>query len=330
MKKTLIALATLAAVSGTAFAQSTVTLSGKARFAYESTSSTTGAVDTKANGLRVTDGDFALTAMEDLGGGLKATAFMNVQSRGRDTAIAGRDAYLSLAGGFGSVLIGSIEAGNGIIGLGGAGASVYGLDGGVIAGASNVDIIKYTLPSFNGFTLSVNATDSTAAGANTLGMGSTATTADSNGLGLNYANGPLAVAADLTNYGNNAGTSTHDNRTRISASYDLGVAKLGAGFQTYSTTAATNNKTKDMIIGVNVPMGALSLGMNYATSQTDGQVKVKGYDLGAKYDLSKRTFVAFHYQDVDNRSSTAVTAPATQVGEANSNSKYRVQLSHAF
>lgn len=345
MKKTLIALAVLA-VSGTAFAQSTVTLSGKARFAYESLKSTTANVATKADGIKVTDGDFVLTAVEDLGAGLKATASMAVQSRGRDTGISGRDASLSLAGNFGSVLIGSVEAANGILGLGGAGASVYGLDGSVIAAASNVDIIKYTSPNLMipGLTASLSLIDKTAASTNyatggTLGMGSTALDQDANVIGLNYANGPLAAAFDVTSYGNNAVPVTAiraDNRNRFSASYDLGVAKLGFGYQVANTKAAnatTNTKTKDMIVGVNVPMGALSLGLNYGTSQEGTGVKVKGLDLGAKYDLSKRTFIAFHYQDVDNKnnaSELAASGTADVANATNSNNKFRVQLSHAF
>lgn len=328
----------MAAVSGTAFAQSTVTLSGKVRFAYESLKSTTANVATKANGIKVTDGDFVLTAVEDLGAGLKATASMAVLSRGRDTGISGRDASLSLAGNFGSVMIGSLEAGNGILGLGGAGAHVYGLDGPVIAAASNVDIIKYTSPALiPGLTASLSLIDKTAASTNTsvggtLAMGSTALDQDASVIGLNYASGPLAAAFDMTKYGRNAVTGTvADDRTRLSASYDLGMAKLGFGYQVAATTAATNNKTKDMLVGVNVPMGAMSFGLNYATSQADGAVKVKGFDLGAKYDLSKRTFVAFNYQNVDNKDNASeLGATSDAAGATNSNNKFRVQLSHAF
>jgi len=329
MKKTLIALAILT-VSGASFAQSSVTISGKLRYAYESAESTTSGTKTKANGVRVTDGDVNFAAVEDLGGGLKATASIAVLTRGRDTGISGRDASLSLAGNFGSVMVGSVEAGNGILGLGGAGAPVYGLDGTVISAASNVDIIKYTSPAFNGFTFSANATDKTASG-QTLGMGATATTQDSTGFGLNYANGPLAAAFDLTNYGANAATGTlADDRTRVSASYDLGVAKVGFGHQVAKYVGGS--KTKDMIVGVSVPVGAFLLGANYATQQVGTGVKVKGTDLGAQYNLSKRTFIAAHYQKVTNRDATLGTATAITAADAvaNSNNKFRVQLSHAF
>jgi hypothetical protein len=307
-----------------------VTISGKLRYAYEAAERTTaGSAAVKANGVRVTDGDVNFAAVEDLGGGLKATASIAVLTRGRDTAISGRDASLTLSGGFGSVMVGSVEAGNGIIGLGGAGAPVYGLDGPVIAGASNTDLIKYTSPAMNGFSFSLTATDSSAA-AQTLGMGATATTQDSTVVGVNYANGPLAVAADLTNYGANAASAPlADDRSRISASYDLGVAKVGMGLQTSKTVAGS--KTKDSIMGVSVPMGAVSFGVNYATQQVDSGVKVKGTDFGVKYDLSKRTYIAAHYQKVTNRTAALGTESHTAATAAgNSNNKFRVQLAHSF
>jgi predicted porin len=319
MKKTLIALAAVAATSA-AFAQSSVNLTGKLRFAYEATKATSAAgVATKANGLRVTDGDFALTAVEDLGGGMKATAYMNVQSRGRDTAISGRDAWLALSGGFGKVLIGSIEAGNGIIGLGGAGAPVYGMDGPVIADVANVDILQYTTPSFSGFTASVTLTDATTK----LGMESTSTTGDTAGVGVAYANGPIAVKADYTSYGKNGIVTAYpDNRVRVSGSYDLGVVKLGAGYEQKKYDLGAP-KITDFIFGVSAPVASnVTLGLNYAQSKRDaaGSAKIKGLDLGVQYDLSKRTFVAFHFQDVKNVKYVA----------DDKNQKYRIQLSHAF
>ena len=54
---------------------------------------------------------------------------MDIQSRGRDTTIAGRDASITLVTGFGGFTLGAVEAGNGILGLGGAGAPVIGIDG---------------------------------------------------------------------------------------------------------------------------------------------------------------------------------------------------------
>lgn len=332
MKKSLVALAALAVV-GAASAQSTVTLSGKLGFAYQ-TAESAGATQTKKNGLGVTDGDFVLTATEDLGGGLKATASMGVQSRGRDTAIAGRDASLTVAGGFGSVMIGNIELGNGILGLGGAGAPTIGMDGAqgvstttattysisraILSDAMNMDVLMYTSPSFSGFTAAVAVLDAGKA----YGMESTATTQDGTLVALNYAAGPLAVALDYTNFGLNGVLATApglDNRTRLSASYDLGVVKLGAGYEFIKTTAATDNGEKQYVLGVSAPVGAaLTVGANYARNTKDAQPTISGYELGANYALSKRTGVQVAYQSLQEDTI------------ANRASTFRVRLLHSF
>jgi hypothetical protein len=346
MKKSLIALAVLA-TAGTAFAQ-TVTLSGKLAFAYESKSSysvagktiasavpaTTTALakaavladvavgTTDTNGLTVTDGNFTLTAVEDLGAGMKITAKMEVLSRGRDTTISGRDASLTLAGGFGSVLIGAIEAGNGILGLGGAGApGMYGLDGSaVLAAAGNVDILRYYTPAMSGFTGYVSLIDATAS----LGMGTTEGTQDVTQIGVTYAGGPIAAAADYSSYGLNAVLSGADNRLRVSGSYDLGVAKLGLGYEKRAYTIPTSGQT-DLLVGVAVPMGATTFGVNYARRTGDAATFAQaatGYDLAVKYDLSKRTYMAFAYQNVTSNAAAGAAQDTLK--------KYRVQLMHAF
>jgi predicted porin len=351
MKKTLIALAAVA-VSSAAMAQ--VTISGKLRFAYETQSSTKDAstAAAKKSGLRVTDGDLVLTAAEDLGNGVKATADMAIQSRGRDTAIAGRDAKLTLSGGFGSVMIGAIEAGNGIIGLGGAGAPVYGLDGTAIAAAGNTDILRYTTPTMGGLNVYVSALDAPTAG----GMEAKAKTQEQYQIGVNFSAGALKVAADyVTAQDNGAGyttaknfvlnesgtentptdigskaTTLRDNRTRISASYNLGVAVVGAGYEVDNrkTSATATRKVKDTIIGVSVPMGAITVGLNYGTQDTGDATKptVKGTDFGVKYDLSKRTYVAAQYQSVKGRDagSTVTTGAGAKFD------KMRIQMAHSF
>lgn len=346
MKKSLVALAALAVV-GAASAQSTVTLSGKLAFAYATANSAndrvTGA-EVKKNGLGVTDGDFVLTASEDLGGGMKATASMAVQSRGRDTDIKGRDASLNISGGFGTVTIGAVEAANGILGLGGAGAPVIGMDGacGVAActttalpttnglaraaldAAGNVDILQYTSPDFNGFKVAVAVLEG-AGGLGAYGSESTAANQDATLLRVTYAGGPVAVMADYTNYGLNAVAVGADDRIRVSGSYDLGVVKLGAGYQTKKTTAATNNGNKQYILGVSAPVGAaLTVGANYVRNTQDAAVTVKGYELGANYALSKRTGIQVAYQNLSESEANGVAA----IG--GSATTFRVRLMHSF
>lgn len=321
MKKSLIALAVLAA-AGAVSAQ-TVTLSGKLRFAYENATTTTAGVSADVNGLRVTDGNFTLVAVEDLGGGMKMQAAMEVQSRGRDTAIAGRDASLTLSGGFGSILFGAIEAGNGILGLGGAGSpGMYGLDGSAtLAGAGNTDILRYYTPAMSGFKAYVSLLDATTAG----GMQDTSATQDATQVGVTYGAGPVAAAADYVVWGQNAAAATSiDNRFRISGSYDLGVAKLGAGYEKRKMRTA-NTDSADLLLGVAVPLGQTTIGLNWARRTGDAATfaqDASGYDVGVKYDLSKRTYVAFAYQNVTSNAAAGVTQDTAK--------KYRIQLSHAF
>ena len=321
MKKTLIALAVVAA-SGAAFAQSSVSLTGKLRFAYGTAKAVDGA---KTTGVGVTDGDWNIAAVEDLGGGLKAGANMALRLRGRDAAtdaISGasatdgngarpRDSSMYLTGGFGTVTVGAIEAGNGIVGLVTAGGPTYiGLDNGVqLAGASNVDILQYTSPAMNGFSFKAATLDAVGGGGSQNGGALTV-------YGANYANGPVSAALDVTKYGSSF-AATANSRTRISANYNLGVAIVGAGYQNADNGAAAAKK--ETAISVSAPFGAFNVGAVYATSKTDGTPgNNTGYDLSAQYNLSKRTYVALQAQSTK---AAGATASATNT---------RVQLAHSF
>ena len=294
-----------------------MSLTGKLRFAYGDAKSATGA---KTTGVGVTDGDWNIAAVEDLGGGLKAGANMALRLRGRDAATDGtstgvgarpRDSSMYLTGGFGTVTVGAIEAGNGILGLVTAGGPTYiGLDNGVqLAGASNVDILQYTSPAMNGFSFKVATLDAVG----------TAGSQDGGALtvyGANYANGPVSAALDVTKYGSSF-AATANSRTRISANYNLGVAIVGAGYQNADNGAAAAKK--ETAISVSAPFGAFNVGAVYATSKTDGTPgNNTGYDLSAQYNLSKRTYVALQAQSTK---AAGATASATNT---------RVQLAHSF
>lgn len=286
-----------------------VTLSGQLAYAWESTSSAD-AVSVDTNGLGVTDGNLTFRASEDLGGGMKISTSQEFVSRGRDTAMTGRNSTISLSGSFGTFTMGSLEAGNGIIGLGGAGAPVYGLDNGVtLAGAGNVDIAMLALPSMNGFTVVLKTLDLPAGGVHSQGGNITS-------VQLKYGAGPLAASVDSTNWGNQF-AAVRGQRTRMSASYDLGVAKVGFGVENKDNGLAADGS--DRIVGISMPMGNMLFGINVASSSTDGVAgNNKGTDLGMKYSLSKQTSVFVQYQ-------TTKSAGAT-----NSASKYRVKLHKAF
>ena len=274
------------AVAGAATAQVSVT--GALGFGWEGVSPAVGASET---GIKVTDGNVKFSASEDLGGGMSVLTAMDIQSRGRDTTIAGRDASITLVTGFGGFTLGAVEAGNGILGLDGAGAPVIGLDGntagtgsGVLDGCVNVNIAKYSLPLGNGIGISVARVDSALALKGSAG----------NVYGATYSMNAISAALDLTD------TATA-KRTRVSGSYDLGVAKLGAGYQTRKAKGAGSvyGTNKQTVLGVSAPYGAFTFGLNYSTNkQSTANISNKGTDVGVSYALSKRTNVYAQMQSV--------------------------------
>jgi len=349
MKKTLIALAVLAA-SGASFAQSSVTLSGKFGYAYQAAKSAAGV---KTAGFLTTDGDLVAAAVEDLGGGLKANASLALKLRGRGTqssVVDGRDAIIGLSGGFGSITAGAVEAANGIMGLGQAGAPVIGLDGKVLDGAGNVDIFTYTLPTLAaGLSLKASLID---------GVGEVARTKGNIGvLAVGYSNGPLNLAADYSEYSlyadaaetigacvPAAGTSVTalssatatcsggtvvrayaaavkavDNRTRISANYNLGLATVGFGYQVKTYVTSSNKDNVQMTYGISAPLGAATIGAVFASSKDDGtSVKTTGSEFGVNYALSKRTGLQ------------VVRAAWKKSDAADGDTAFRVRLLHSF
>jgi len=338
MKKTLIALAAVA-VSSAAMAQ--VTVSGKYAVAYQSIETAAGA---KSTGFGTTDGDVVFTAAEDIGAGMKAGASLAIKVRGRDSAVTatttgataadatkpvtttvsgaagstlgGRDATVYLQGGFGRITLGTVEAGNGIVGRAQAGAPVIGQDGNVtLDGGANVDMASLTLP-IGAVTATVMLIDSIG-NPGTAGMQAAAATQDATLIGLAYAAGPISVGLDQTTFGRNAAAATAtDTRTRVSASYDLGVARIGFGYQTKETYASVADN--QMMVGVSVPMGAITLGATYASRDNDNNaVDATGYELGANYAFSKRTNLQ-----------TAYLSQSVNKGE--DATTLRVRLMHSF
>ena len=327
MKKTLIALAVLA-VSGAAFAQSTVTINGKLGAQFVQERSNTGV---KGSGFNIVDGDVNFVVVEDLGGGLKADAFMGIRLRGREAntdgavdGIGARNAFVRLTGGFGSVMAGAIAAPSGILAIGGAGAAGFkGVDDAgelLDAETNSVDLFEYRTPTMNGLNAFVQSVDSIG-DAGQAGVSTAATTPSATVFGLSYSSGPIKALVDTTKFKRQASTSTADQRMRVSASYDLGVAAVGLGYQTNDNTLTD---VKQTLVGLNVPLNAsLSAGINYVeratkTLATGVTVKNKGYEAGVNYSLSKRTTIAASYRLI-NEGAFAIDQQFT-----------RVRLMHAF
>ena len=280
------------AVAGAASAQ--VSITGNLGYGWETFSQGNGP---STKGLKVTDGNVKFSATEDLGGGMSVATAMDIQSRGRGTDIKGRDASITLVTDLGGFTLGAVESGNGILGLGGAGAPTMGLDGNtVLAGGTDVDLARYDVAFGNGVAVFAARTDGATAASNGVGEGAN----PANTFGASYAANGLSAKFDTTK-------GLLAKRNRMSASYDLSSAVVGIGYETRKAVSGVGGTDKDTVIGVSVPMGAVNFGLNYGKRKNStANTSNKGVDLGVSYALSKRTALYAQMQRV-----TVGTAEAT-------------------
>ena len=356
MKKTLVAVAAMVAVTG---AMAEVSITGNIDQAITNIKTTTaGATDYSVTGLMAaaTPSFVTFSGSEDLGNGLKASfKFENglginsgnllanngtfadsyTDANWNNVSSGNREAWAGISGDFGNVQLGTqytpvfnTSAGtdpNGVNNI--AGWSPFLVIFGNSAGYSS-NAVTYTSPSVNGITLQLQQT---------YGVADTYSTSagDGNGWSINYASGPLTVGyaqnqktqtAAGTLYGpavngnaNGAGTADGDNLkvTVAAATYDLGVAKV-----TYLNTEATlvDDKVKVDTFGVSLPAGAFSFGYTYSNSTTTASsvdTKVTGQQLTVSYSLSKRTTAYFAYgQSKNTTDDNSTTATAFGVRHA--------------
>jgi predicted porin len=335
MKKTLIALAVLT-VSGAAFAQSTVTLYGRIDLGAAYNSSATN-IKGSTPKLSMASGQagasrFGVKGTEDLGGGLKADFLIEAgvaADTGGVTQLGDRNVYADLNGGFGAVRVGRflnpqlLQVGK----FAAFGTDYAGSGGNImhVEGARYNNAVSYTTPAIAGFSATVMTAfeeSNTFRVAQPVGSSNASTTPTANSttgnavpaykkpvnIGLNYANGPIAVGVA---YAEN-GVSGPKGLTNFGASYDLGVAKIMAQYETNSNITAATGKTAYML-GVTAPVGAglvraaygarKSAGIEFAPvaalsttsgfSPANSTANISAYknlaSVGYDYNLSKRT-----------------------------------------
>ncbi len=350
MKKTLVAIAALAAFG--AQAQSSVTISGVLDASYSSVGGNGTTVSTDANSVNASVGSATsainIASVEDLGGGMKATAFYGIDPRAmfaNNTAALGRhEMYIGLSGGFGSVKLGSPNTA--ALSVNGVG-NIFGTATGgaytniVTASGSAVrfnNAVRYDTPAFNGF--SANVTHSTGNKDATAGGYAPEIT----DIGLAYSNGPLNVsfsnltrsatveqAASTAWAAGNAGTAlvsatAKSTYNSLAANYTMGAVKVFAGYgkgdkstpkvsASGTTTAVTlNEDTKYSTVGASYTFGnnTILASMSKTTLGTAAAREATG----VRYDraLSKRTVAYVVHEAYDSGATTANKINTTAVG----------------
>jgi predicted porin len=339
MKKTLIALAAMATT--TAFAQSTVTLSGNVKAGLAQTKYSGGAATAatgSATGLADGSSRFILSGSEDLGGGLRAnfqvdTRFRIDDNGGQPAAspLAGGATFIGLSGKFGNLQIGKLDThyclgsdthGTRATALQASSCGLLGYVNGssgnaVIANASrSVNVTRYTSPNFSGLTFqgtySTNFAGSEGAVGKTSGGNATNLRAD-------YVKGPLTAGLSIWQAKGEDQTATvariGQKATTLMVNYNLGVATLGLTWDKSATRAAAANvaaftDTERTVTSfpVTVPMGAGTVLFTYSKagntktgSTTNANTGATLVSFGYDYALSKRTTVGVSYAKLDNK-----------------------------
>ena len=303
---------------------------------------TTGA---DSSGLQIArqTGNLQFAGTEDLGGGLKAgfqlqtaigavattnTEFANDLKAKSRTILGDRAANMTLSGGFGTVFLG--RGNTAIRSLWGAIGDVSSLpvttgvtDGGfgagdtksrVIYGDTFSNYVGYSSPAMNGFSFSVAVAPmqtTIATGAVIQDAGNTDATKDTLSYSLQYTNGPLNAAVNITDIAQTGGAKL----TTALASYDFGIAKVGFTSQSVSLNDGTTNPGNATVVTAMFPVGpgnlSVGMGKRAAAASAVGD-EVKQTFVGYKYMFSKRTSISAVYNKLD-RAATAYDVKETQL-----------------
>ena len=314
MKKSLIAIAALAAV-GAASAQSSVTLYGLADvYVGQAKTSTTDddgvKTVTKSTGFNsggLQGSRVGVKGVEDLGNGLKAVFNYEMGFNAIDGALTkngssgvgfGRRAVVGVQGGFGSVLLGrdytplfNLLGASSVDGLSSfetVGADIYTDRTNGIHYAGNFSGVG--VQAFAGYNRDKKTVNGTLA---------TDLKTQGYGLGVSYANGPFMVGLAAQEFKDKTGGVQNSKRSEagVGASYDFGAAKLFANYvqlrahgdaaSDYAIavgapyTGFDKVKSEEANIGVRVPFGAASVMAGY------GHNRAKAYINGTQVGKAK-------------------------------------------
>jgi predicted porin len=336
MKKSLLALAAIAAVSGSAFAQSSVTIYGQIDQGFAQNSEAVKDRQIQAGSAN----RLGFRGVEDLGGGLKA--FFEFQHRfNADTGVANPvfwdgKAFVGLQTAFGSVYLGREDSA--AYALSQSAGDPFGTDtvaqnttilnGRGIATNRYANSVNYR-GTFGGFTIGAQMSERATAAEQAPASGA-ATGIKPQQVGEDrpwniaavYNGGPFTIGVGYEDPANaNADWLT------VNGSWDFKVVKLIA---LYGTGSANNNDDRTaFIVGLTAPIGNGELKASYGQLENEaaiGGTKTKldkQFGLGYHYALSKRTTI---YADYVNEGNAAVKA-AGSVLEKNG---YDIGIKHKF
>lgn len=339
LKRSLICLAALSALSGVAHAQS-VTIFGilDADVRYVKNGSNH---MTRVDSAGISTSRLGFRGLEDLGGGMKAGFWLESQVNVDDgttnaSKFWNRRTTVSLMGDFGEVRAGRdfspvyrVATGNDPFNDTGMGAitrtySTASINGVAYATHTRMDnSVSYFLPgSLGGIYGQATVTAGEGVAGNRLYGGL-----------LGYRSGPLDVSAG---YSRTKVVTADVKHAAFAASYDFGVAKLAG---TYSQLKYTTAKEDQASISAIVPVGPATVRASYVhsvgnggTFTTDNRKNIADkVAVGYWYDLSKRTTLYTNAVSLKNKGGAAyVVSAGPALGTGTRSQGVDVGIRHQF
>ncbi len=337
MNKKLLALALSAIAAGAASAQTAnVTLYGIVD-TYIASERKTGTSVTVVQAGGISGSRWGMRGTESLGGGLNAVFVVeggfasDTGGLGQGGLLFGRQAYVGLNGGFGSLTLGrqyapafyvQCNADDSFGGCLTAWSAVANMNGFYANTLRPNNAVIYATPKMG----NVTAALMWSAGESTVSTSAGRTF----GANVQYKNGPLYAGLGYSDQKNAAATGS-DKHMSFGATYNFGVAYAGIFYAQNKSVAGV--KTKPLVGSVTVPFGAARVGVQVAQVKS-GSAKATSAALLGEYDLSKRTNLYAIYSQCKDKGirCTAdgnVAAIATSAN-GQSSSAFGVGVKHKF
>lgn len=342
-----------AACMGASAQTSSVQMYGVADMGFARISNKNGSSLNAVTSGRMQSSRIGFRGNEDLGGGLSAVftlesgVEMDTGTSTSSSVFFNRQAWVGLKSAqFGTVTLGRqyspiydylvLSSGAPTFGLvGGAvdgiaipGSSVGRFDN-TIGGSRTDNSIKYTSPSLSGFTATAMMGLGEVAGDSSAGRTLSA--------GVGYLNGPLAAAVtyltrDCKASGGCAAAEAKDKVLAFSGRYDFGFVNLGAIYTQQRNAKNVKDVDGDvMSVRAVFPVNGwrLSVGYQVLNDKSARNQDVKQFNVGATYDLSKRTTLYTFYSN--QKVSNGGIASMGLVNSSNSRqNQWSVGMRHAF
>jgi len=330
MKKSLLALAVLTAVTGAAYAQSSVTIYGKIDLGLVMDSGSAAGKSVRIDSGVTGGSRLGFKGVEDLGGGMKAafqleTGFCADSAAGApnfctgSNNFMGRQAHGDLTGSFGALSAGrQYSLGfNNLSTIDPFGTGFAGQVNNIVdpSGIRLNNSVTYSTPSIVGVTASAEI----AFGEETGNWEANRET----GAGLTYASGPAYVGFTFYDVGNSNGSGAARKNYLLGGTYDFGVVKIHALAQKSTgsgTTGLVPLDVLDFMGGVTVPVAGGSLMASYIhhNDRTLADKDASQIGIGYIYPLSKRTSVYTAFARINNDNGADFTVGnATAAGTGN-------------